>query len=496
MLDRRMGRRTAVAALSGAMLAATPVTLGRVKAQDAKPFEGVNVTVSGPAGQVECIENWTKQWSEETGGTVTINAVPFADLDSKMLAAQGTGTFLADVYYVGSQTAGQLMANGHLLEVPAELEERLGLDAIPDIYNTYQLRWNDTLFGIPWDGDVLMMNYRKDLLSDPTYMEEFEAAYGYALAPPDTWEQYGNIAEFFTGKDWDNDGSPNYGLAELPMRRNHAWNGYFSRAAAYAKHPDDPAFFFDPETMTPRINNEGFVKALDEWKTAMAWGPPDMLSFDWAGNAQAFVGGRAALNIQWADIGPMSVDPETSVVAGNVGFGVTPGSMEVWNASTGAWDTLESVNKAPFAGFGGWIFAVPTLTTNADAAFDLATYLGSPEVRVAAVTTPGCGVNPDAEEMLDPAIWVAAGFSEEDAGSYTRAIADSIESPNIVFDLRIPGIPEYKDTLEIAVTKALVGEATPREALDEAAAEWEKITDRLGRDQQGQFYRESLGLGS
>ena len=49
MLDRRMGRRTAVAALSGAMLAATPVTLGRVKAQDAKPFEGVNVTVSGPA---------------------------------------------------------------------------------------------------------------------------------------------------------------------------------------------------------------------------------------------------------------------------------------------------------------------------------------------------------------------------------------------------------------------------------------------------------------
>jgi multiple sugar transport system substrate-binding protein len=112
------------------------------------------------------------------------------------------------------------------------------------------------------------------------------------------------------------------------------------------------------------------------------------------------------------------------------------------------------------------------------------------------VTTPGCGVNPDAEEMLDPAIWVAAGFSEEDAESYTQAIADSIESPNIVFDLRIPGIPEYKDTLEIAVTKALVGEATPQEALDEAAAEWEKITDRLGRDQQAQFYRESLGLGN
>ena len=137
---------------------------------------------------------------------------------------------------------------------------------------------------------------------------------------------------------------------------------------------------------------------------------------------------------------------------------------------------------------------MPSLTQQAEAAFDLATYLGSPEVRVAAVTTPGCGVNPDATDMLDPAIWVAAGFTEEDAEAYTTAIKDSIYSPNIVFDLRIPGIQDYKDTLEIAVTKALVGEATAQEALDGAAAEWEKITDRLGRDQQGTFYRESIGL--
>jgi multiple sugar transport system substrate-binding protein len=66
----------------------------------------------------------------------------------------------------------------------------------------------------------------------------------------------------------------------------------------------------------------------------------------------------------------------------------------------------------------------------------------------------------------------------------------------VVFDLRIPGIPEYKDALEIAVTKALVGEATPQEALDQAATEWDAITDRLGREQQAQYYRESLGIAS
>jgi multiple sugar transport system substrate-binding protein len=488
----------AVILLISTLLISASGSSGLVSAQDDQQarYDGVQLTVAGPAGQVECIEQWSSQWEEETGAQVTVNPVPFSDLDSKVLAAHGTGTFLADVYYIGSQTAGQLMANGHVLEVPAEFQDRLGLDQIPDIYNKYQLRWNDKLYGIPWDGDVLMLNYRKDLLGDATNQQEFKDQFGYDLAPPESWEQYANIAEFFTGKDWDNDGAPNFGLAELPMRRNHAWNGFLSRAASYAKHPDDPAFFFDPETMAPRINNPGFVKALEDWKTAMQWGPPDMLSYDWAANAQAFVGGRAALNIQWADIGPMSVDPETSVVAGNVGFGVLPGSNDVWNPQTGEWETPEQPNTAPFAGFGGWIYVVPNLTQQPDAAMDLATFLGSPEVRTAAVTTPGCGVNPNATNMLEPSIWVNAGFSEEDAQAYTQAIADSLNNPNVVFDLRIPGIPEYKDALEIAVTKALVGEATPQEALDQAATEWDAITDRLGREQQAQYYRESLGIAS
>lgn len=488
-------RRSVVQATAAVLgLAVAPATAVRARAQD-RPFEGVEVVVSGPAGQVECILNWTGEWEERTGATVSVNPIPFSDVDSKVLTATGTGTFLADVYYIGSQTAGQLMGAGQVLEVPAEYQDQLGLDDIPDIYNQFQLSWGGTMYGIPWDGDMLMLNYRSDLLADPTSQQEFRDQYGRDLAAPQSWTEYAEIAAFFTGKDLNGDGGPDYGLVELPMRKNHAWNGFLSRAAGYAKHPDDPAFFFDPETMVPRINTPGFVKALEDWKTALQWGPPDMLSYDWAANAQSFIGGRAALNIQWGDIGPMSVDPEASVVKDMVGFDTIPGSTEVWNPQTGAWETMETPNKAPFAGFGGWIYVVPTLTRNADAAFDLAAHLGSPEVRQQAVTTPGCGANPSALAQLDPAIWVAAGFSEEAAEDYTQAIEDSLTNPNVVFDLRIPGIQDYKDSLEIAITKALSGEASAQDALDEAAAEWERITDRLGRDQQGRYYRESLGLG-
>ena len=118
--------------------------------------------------------NWASQWEQDTGGKVNINAIPFSDIDSKVLAATGTNTFLADVYYIGSQTAGQLMASGQVVEVPEALRDRLGLDQIPDIYNKYQLSWNDVLYGVPWDGDMLMLNYRKDLLADPTYQQQFK----------------------------------------------------------------------------------------------------------------------------------------------------------------------------------------------------------------------------------------------------------------------------------------------------------------------------------
>src|SRR3954454_25050543 len=73
-------------------------TSGLVAAQGTPTarYDGVTVTVAGPAGQVECIQNWTSQWEQNTGGKVSINAIPFSDIDSKVLAATGTSTFLAD----------------------------------------------------------------------------------------------------------------------------------------------------------------------------------------------------------------------------------------------------------------------------------------------------------------------------------------------------------------------------------------------------------------
>ncbi len=493
ILSRDMNRRDFLR-MTGAGLAGAAL-LGVAGCGESDSQSGnTSLTIAGPAGQVEYLEKWTKKWSEENGGQVSINAIPFTEVDSKVQSATATGTPLADVYYVGTGLAGQLMAGGNVLEVPQDLQDGLGLDDMAPIFADYQLRWGGKMYGIPYDGDMMNLYYREDVFGNPDYQDQFRSKYGYDLKVPDTWEEYGDIAEFVNGLN--SEGVPEYGLVELPMRNNHAWNGFFARATAYAKHPDDPGFFFDPETMKPRINNPGFVKALEDWKRALQWAPPDVLNYGWSENAQTFISGRAALDIQWGDIGPMAMDKEQSVLSEDqIGYAINPGRQEVWNPQTGQWDAFDEPSRAPFAGFGGWIFVVPKQTENPDAAMDLATYLGRPEVRRDAVVTPGSGVNPNSFTMLNDAeLWTQSGFSEQEAKQYTEAIANSLEHPNAVLALRIPGFLEYKQTIELGISKALSGQVSPQAALDEAAVGWQDITDRLGADQQLQYYLESLGL--
>lgn len=485
------GSSTGSGNVPSATTGAPSASTGSAESPKADRFKGIHLSVAGPAGQIEVIKKWTDQWSAETGATVEIIAVAFADLEPRVLTSTGTGTPFADVLSIGTGLAGQLMSQNSVLEIPTDLQGRLDLTNLAPLYRDYQLNWNGKMYAAPWDCDMLNLYFRKDLLAEPKFQTAFQTEYGRPLAAPTTWAEYADVAKFFTDSpDWDG-----YGLVELPKRQNHAWNGYLSRAAAYAKSPDDPSFFFDADTMAPRVNNPGFVKALQDWHEAMQSGPPDMLNYGWADNMQFFVSGKAVLDIQWGDIGPISHDENQSVVNGKLGYAMLPGSDQVWNSRTNTWDTPASANRAPFAGFGGWIWVVPKLTKEPAAALDLATYMGQPSILAEASVTPGSGVNPCYTSLLDDQkFWTDHGFAPAEAAEYTAAIRTSVTDPNAVLDLRIPGFPEYKDALELAISEALSGQSTEQAALDKAAKTWDEITDRLGRDSQKAAYRASLGL--
>ena len=59
--------------------------------------------------------------------------------------------------------------------------------------------------------------------------------------------------------------------------------------------------------------------------------------------------------------------------------------------------------------------------------------------------------------------------------------------------LRIQGTAEYWSALDRELAAALGGRKTAKQALDEAAAAWDGITDRLGREQQRDAHQKAIG---
>ena len=77
---------------------------------------------------------------------------------------------------------------------------------------------------------------------------------------------------------------------------------------------------------------------------------------------------------------------------------------------------------------------------------------------------------------------------------YADAITATFNTRQCALSPRIPGRDRYLAALDQAVQDSLSGTRTPQESLDQAAAEWNAVTQELGVDVQREAYRKSLGI--
>jgi multiple sugar transport system substrate-binding protein len=476
------------------------MSFGVVNAQD--QFTGQTIVVVTQTGRSigGPVEDFAPEWEAMTGGDVQLQQFAFGELYEKMIASFETGSVDYDVMIFPADWAGDFMAPGYLEPIPQELLDALDQDDIIPLYADRITAWGDSVYALPYDGDSHMMYYRKDLVNpNSPYAAEFEAEYGYPLDEPQTWDQYFDIATFFNGREVETAGEvfPIAGVAEAQRRNAQSYWVYLSHAAAYAKAPGNPCFFFDCENLTPEVNNPGFVRALEEYIALRALGPEEMINWDVADTRVQFPAGCCVFNVDWGDVGPISYNPDASVIVGQTGFAPLPGATEYWDSQADAWVTPEDGNnRAPFIAFGGWIISVAADSDVKEAAMDFAAFMARPELVRVLATIPDSGINPSRYSQLDVndvSLWVESGFDEEGAVDYLSAILEGIDHPNVVLDIRIRGSAEYLNILDTEISRALVGEITAQEALDNVAAQWDAVTDRLGRDVQLEQYRASVG---
>jgi multiple sugar transport system substrate-binding protein len=463
--------------------------------------------IGGPA------ERHGRNFEAATGAAVKVTRVPFADLYERIMLGFVTGHLPFDALLIPSAWLPDFAP--YLSPVPDRIIAGPIVDDIHPLYRDTLMRWNNRWMSLTIDGDLHMGAYRRDLFDDPLARAAFVEEHGRPLQPPQTWTEYRDIAAFFSGRQGV-DGSELAGTLEAYARDGQRIWTLFSHAAAYTNHPEHPgAMFFDPESMVPAIDNPGWVRALKEMLELRRFGPADADSLDSEAVRTRFAAGQAAMNIDWADTGVLAGAPgggragiadtplagdsrerrtETSAIAGHVGFFVLPGSREVWNPASGAWETLPAVRSVSFLAFGGWIAVVPANSAEHERAWAYVAWYASPEHSARDLLDGSSGINPYRLSHLDdPAPWRRL-LGDRQAEDYLRVLRASLSAPQIARDLRLPGYRAYIAALEDQLDRVMAGSATPEEGLRAAAADWEALTDRLGRHSQRRHYRDAMGL--
>lgn len=462
-------------------------------ATDAKDYSGKTLNIITHAVPVigEPTDLHAKQFEELTGAKVNVVHVPFGDLFQRIMIPFQTGQNAYDVMFYGSLWIGDL--NPYLQPVPEFYRNSTGMQDVTRNYVDVA-KWGDTMVQYPIDGDRHYLKYRTDIFDNPKMQAIYKEKTGKDLEVPQTWEEYNQIARVFSGWDWAGDGKNHYGSAEVTKRDDLMFSAFISRAAPYAKNPNvKGGFFFDLKTMEPLINTPGFVKGLQLFVDASKDWAPGGANFGLGDEIFSFGGGQTLMSYSWDDAFIQAMQKD-SPIRNKVAAAPLPGAHEVWNRDTGQWDHFDKPNRAPYITW-GWTSAVSNRSTNQDMAFDYLCFFSNEANTLHDLQIGRFGINPYRNSHFDPSLWIdKMGWDPKVATTYVDTLSGMDKSHNRVFDLRVPGVNQFMTSLATGVSKALAGQATPQEALDQVAQEWKSIRDRIGVDKVRDAYARVVAL--
>ncbi len=481
-------------ALTAGLLASVSATAVQAQQQ----FAGVTVNVMTQTGAIqEPLQRRAPEFEKLTGAHINVIAVPFSDLYQKVLTDWASGTNSVDAAVFAPQWMVDYVAGGYLEDIGARVaaDKAIQWDDISPFFRNFSSSYGGKTYLVPLDGDFHMLYYRTDI---------FEKA---GLKPPTTWDEYLVDAQKLNGAD-DGYGGKIYGSCIAKKRNAQSyWFITDVTGSMTQSKGTGQGTFFKTTDMSPLVDNDAFRKGLEFLKESGKYGPPDELNMDVSDTRPLFVSGKCAMNLDWGDVGVLAVDPKTSKVIDKTGSVITPGSKEVLNWDTGKLETctaatcpytINGVNHAPYAAFGGWSGGI-NVKANAkvkDAAYAFFSYLSQPAQSSVDVTIGATGFNPyRVSQLTYGKAWKDGGMSETAAKYYLGAIDESLKSPNMILDLRIPQNQKYQQVvLDEAVSRFLSGEIDENATVKAISDGWNDINDQIGKDSQLNFYKGTLGI--
>jgi len=413
------------------------------------------------------IMDFVGEFEKKTGIKVNITQTKLEDVDAKVLLdfAAGAGDIhiiYADPFAILAPLYGHFVDLRDFINDPTLPELPLGLDDFIDtqLMAAGYMVDKEKLLAIPYDCPTMIWIYRKDIFEK--YRDAFYQEKGYDWTPGKhlSWEQYYEIAQ------WINENVPEveYGTGHQAFQYDSLMCDFCNPLQAYGG-----TYFQNPDfatwgTAVPGkclLDQPQAIEAAKFYKKLLDIAHPGSLSWDWSGVADAFAAGKIAMMPEWHEFATMLEDPAMSKVAGKVGYALLPHgptgkSANLWGGTGLGINSYASKKEQKAA----WLFIV--WATSPEVQKKLLPY-GSTPTRYSVYLDPE--VKRGIEERTSPIMvtldTVLKAWEPDNIGLMQGKIVQWVAVDTAIFT---------------HLSKMLIGEETPEEAMKKAAVEIDRIT--------------------
>ncbi len=387
-------------------------------------------------------EKLVNLYVEKSGNTVNLATTPFTGMQEKTRNATTAPESEFDIVNLNEGWYATFYAGKFMSDINA-IDPGYVVDPNVIEYD-YATRWdhsinysskNGTLYGLPINGNIQLLYYRKDLFD------------GAGLKPPETWDDVAAAAAKLMKK-------PDlYGFSSRGQKAGFAV-AYDWLAFLRACNGDWVA---KPGTdWTVTVANENGKRAIDLW-TKLLWeyGPENVADVGQAELQQLMLSGKIAMAemvvANWASMD----NPEKSLVVDKVEVVPMPAANPGRKATTtGIWVMGIPVNLPDERKQAGLTFLKWALTYEAQMEY---TKFGAVPVR---------------QDVY------ASDLGKEHKYRWMGAMAESTQY--IVQSIRIPEGPQITEVLELMLNQVIAKQVDPHEGLDKAAAQIVDILSKAG----------------
>lgn len=257
-----------------------------------------------------------REFTAETGIAVEVKQIPWPSYQDQVFLNFTNKTTDFDIVVGDSQWIGRGATNGLFVDLTAWLPTVVDLKTV----NPQALRYlceyptgSGKFYAAPCETDAIGFAYRKDWFDDPKEKEAFRAKYGRELAPPTTWAEFRDLAEFFTRTEQNR-----YGCALLTGRDYDSLTMGFQQVMwAFGGAWSDP----DQKQVRGVLNSPETVRAMEFYRDLVTrFSPPGGTNFSYDKCLESLKNGSVAMSMNYFAFSPEIVRS----LGDKVGFFVVP----------------------------------------------------------------------------------------------------------------------------------------------------------------------------